>query len=489
MSSGNTEKQRYMAEKEAYLRACYQAMAPSYSGCLDRYAYYYDRKIRLLRHLVPHPGSVLEVGCGLGQNLAGLNPDYGLGIDLCPEMVEEARKRFSAEKFSHLEFRTLSALECGSLGKTFDTILLVNSITEIPDLAQCLREIRKLCTPHTRVVQVCYNYLLAPLVKLGGRTGVAPQHPVQNWLSRHDIRNVFELSGFELVTDGFDMVMPFGIPYVSGGLNRYLPLIPLLRPMCMLYYSVARPINLAHHAGDYSVSVCVPCKNEAENIPGLVERIPEMGKHTEIIFVDDQSTDATATVLEQEKAAHPEKDIKIVKGPGINKGAACRAGFVEAQGDMLMILDADMSVMPEDLPQFAEFLAMGKGEFINGSRLVYPMEQRAMRLANMVGNKVFAMLFSFVLSQRLKDTLCGTKAIWRREYPKILAAREHFGAIDHWGDYDWIFGAARNHLKIVEVPVHYRERLHGETKMTKRLKNAGIMLQMVFAAFRKLKLV
>jgi len=489
VNSGNSEKQRYMAEKEAHVRECYQAMAPAYSACLDRYAYYYDRKIRLLRHLVPHPGKVLEIGCGLGQNLAGLIPDYGLGIDLCPEVAEEARKRFPADKFPQLEFRAVSASECGSLGTTFDTILLVNSITEIPDLAQCFREIRKLCTPHTRVVQVCYNYLLAPVVKSAGRMGLAPRHPVQNWLSRHDIQNIFALSGFEQVADGFDVILPFKVPYLSDVLNRYLPLIPLLRPLCMLYYSVARPLNLQESAPGYSVSVCVPCKNEAENIPGLVERIPVMGKHTEIIFVDDQSTDATSAVLEQEKAVHPEKDIKIVQGPGINKGAACRAGFAEAKGDILMILDADMSVMPEDLPQFAEFLATGKGEFINGSRLVYPMEHRAMRLPNIVGNKLFAMLFSYVLSQRLKDTLCGTKAIWRRDYPKILAAREHFGAIDHWGDYDWIFGAARNHLKIIEVPVHYRERLHGETKMTKRLKNALIMLQMVFAAFRKLKLV
>ena len=485
----NSEKDRYLVENEARVCAYYRGAASDYGKWLDRRKYYFNRKVQLLRHLAPQPGRVLEIGCGLGQNLAGMNPEYGLGIDICPEMVQEARKLHPPDAYPNLEFRVMSALDCGSLNAQFDTILLINSISEVPDLLKLFGEIRKVSTAHTRVIQFSYNYLLMPLVKLAGLLGLAPQHPVQNWLTRSDFQNIFALGGLDLVRDGFAMIIPMGIPVVSHVVNRYAPLLPFLKPLCMMYYSVLRPRTADVKHEDHSVSVCVPCKNEEGNIAGLAERIPEMGRGTEIIFVDDQSSDGTAEEIEKAIRTHPDKRIKAVKGPGQNKGAACRAGFAHAENDVLMILDADMTVMPEALPEFYEALASGKGEFINGSRLVYPLEDRAMRFANVLGNKAFAMLFSFVVSQRLKDTLCGTKVIWRRDYEKIMEARKHFGEVDKWGDYDWIFGAARHNLKIIELPVHYRERVAGETKMTKRLSNAWTMLKMCGVAFRKVKLV
>jgi glycosyltransferase involved in cell wall biosynthesis len=213
-----------------------------------------------------------------------------------------------------------------------------------------------------------------------------------------------------------------------------------------------------------------------------------MGGGTELIFVDDKSTDKTAEKIKKQIEKKPEKNIKIVEGPGIGKGAACRAGFAAASNDIFMILDADMTVMPEALPEFFELIVQGKGEFINGSRLLYPMEDEAMRIANIIGNKLFAMLFTFILEQPIKDTLCGTKVILNRDYQKILEARDYFSSTDKWGDYDWIFGAARHNLKILELPVHYVSRKAGQTKMTGRLRNAWIMLKMCRVAFLKLKL-
>jgi glycosyltransferase involved in cell wall biosynthesis len=256
-----------------------------------------------------------------------------------------------------------------------------------------------------------------------------------------------------------------------------------------LYYSVYRARLDLGPIEDLSVSVCVPCKNEEENIDDIVKRVPDMGKCTEIIFVDDKSTDRTAEKVQEHIEANPDRTIKLVEGPGEGKGAACRSGFSVAENDILMILDADMTTMPEELPDFFEAIATGKGEFINGSRLVYPMEKAAMRYLNIVGNRAFALLFSYLLSQRIKDTLCGTKVIWRSDYPKILESREYFGCSDTWGDYDWIFGAARHNLKIVELAVHYRERIAGETKMTKRFSNGWIMLKMCRIAFWRMKVL
>ncbi len=483
------KREEYLDSIEAQVGGAYDRLAPAYRRSLARYRYYYARKAKILRHLFPDPGDVLEIGCGLGQNLAALKPRYGLGIDCSAQVVEQARGLYPQDTHPNLDFRCMSALEVHTLNRTFDTILLVNVVTEIPDILALFKSIRALCTPDTRVMMLVHNYVLGPAIRLGSLAGLWPGFPRQNWLTKFDLANLADLAGFEKVREGYDVLVPAGPAPVSDRINRYAPLVPGVKYLCGLYYTVLRPETTRGTPGDVSVSVCVPCKDEEHNIAGLADRIPEMGRGTEILFVDDRSTDRTAQRIREAIAAHPERNMRLIDGPGRGKGAACRAGFAEAQNDILVILDADMAVMPEDLPAFVEVLVSGKGEFVNGSRLVYSTEAGAMNFANIIGNKLFAMLFSFLLSQRLKDTLCGTKAIWRKDYPKILEAHAHFGKVDRWGDYDWIFGAARHNLQIVELPVHYHPRTAGQTKMTRRFGNALIMLRMCGVALRKVKLV
>jgi glycosyltransferase involved in cell wall biosynthesis len=264
--------------------------------------------------------------------------------------------------------------------------------------------------------------------------------------------------------------------------------MPFFRRFGVTYYIVARPLISFDNPDNMTASIVVPCKNEEGNIEAIVDRIPEIGGGTEIIFVDDKSTDSTSKKIFEQIQKHPKKTIKMIEGLGTGKGAACRAGFAVAEHDVFMILDADMTVMPEVLPEFFEIITSGKGEFINGSRLLYPMEEQAMRIANVFGNKMFAMLFTFLLEQPIKDTLCGTKVILKRDYHKIIEARSYFDNIDLWGDFDWIFGASLHNLKIIELPIHYVSRKQGQTKMTGRLRNALIMLRMCWVAFLKLKL-
>jgi len=479
----------YIQEIENKVRSHYDKTASGYAKWMGQYNYYYQRKIKILRHLIPKAGKVLEVGCGCGQNLAGLEPEFGHGIDVSGGMIDEARKKYPESDFPNLKFTRMSAFDIGKLDEKFDTILFANSLSEIPDTVNFLNQLRTLCLPHTRIVLLSFNYILEHLVTLSGKLGLAPDHPPQNWLTRHDFQNILHLSGYEFVRDGFDILIPLKIPFVSDLVNRFGPIMPGIRYLSVLYYCVFRPLMDPLDINDISVTVVVPCKNEEENIAEVVRRTPDIGKGTEIIFVDDMSTDNTAQEIENQIRENPTRKIKMAKGPGTGKGAACRAGFHIAENDILMILDADMTVMPEALPEFAEALVSGRGEFINGSRLVYPLERQAMRFANILGNKGFALLFSFLLSQRIKDTLCGTKVIWRSDYNKILESRDLFGGVDMWGDYDWIFGAARHNLRIIELPIHYRERVAGETKMTKRFRNGVIMLRMCNIAFWKLKVI
>ena len=239
---------------------------------------------------------------------------------------------------------------------------------------------------------------------------------------------------------------------------------------------------------NYSTSIIIPARNEEGNIKQAFERIQRIGKSTEIIFVEGNSSDNTAEEIDRQIKAHPhQKAIHLVQS-GKGKGDAVRLGFSKAKGDILMILDADLTMAPEDLPRFYEALSDGAGDFINGVRLVYPMEKQAMRFLNLLGNKAFTLIFSFLIGQPIKDTLCGTKVLWRRDYQKIADNRQYFGDFDPFGDYDLIFGATKLNLKIVDMPIRYRERTYGTTNI-QRWKHGWLLLKMVLFAARRLKFI
>lgn len=242
------------------------------------------------------------------------------------------------------------------------------------------------------------------------------------------------------------------------------------------------------HGTAPSVSVIVPARNEVGNIRPLFERLPRMGSRTELVLVEGGSTDGTPEEIERCRAAFPDLPCLHLKQAGKGKGDAMRLGFARATGDILMILDSDLTVTPEDLPRFYEVLAEGRGRFVNGVRLVYPMEGEAMRFLNFLANKFFSLAFSWLLSQPIKDTLCGTKALWRWDERAIAAGRAYFGDFDPFGDFDLLFGAAKRNLKIVEIPIRYRDRSYGTTKID-RWTHGWLLLQMVVFAARRLKFV
>ena len=477
--------EQFIADGREEVVAFYERLGDRQLAWNQRFRYFRTRLGSLLRHFIPRRARVLDIGCGTGDFLAELQPSEGAGIDCSPKMVELARARHP-----HLTFATGfgEKLDETSIPPgPYDYVTLVNTIGEMVDIRAVLRQIHRYCSSQTRVIIVQYNYLWEPICRLAARLGLKLDNPTPNWLSPRDLEGLLHLSGYEAVRHGSTMPLPIRVPGLNWLVNSLLGRLYGFRSLGFLSYVVARPIVPCGSSRRYGCSVVVPCKNEEDNIAGLVERIPEMGAGTEIIFVDDKSTDATAERVRQAIAEQPNRNIRLIEGPGQGKGAACRAGFAAATGNVFMILDADMTVMPEELPAFFDALTSGQGEFINGSRLVYPLADQAMRPLNILGNKFFASLFSLLLEQRIRDTLCGTKVVWRHDYEKILATRSYFNSCDVWGDYDWIFGAAKNNLKIVELPVHYRERTAGATKMTRRLRNAWIMLRMCGIALRKLR--
>ena len=440
--------------------------------------WYHQRLAEIFRFHVGSNRSVLELGCADGRLLAALQPARGVGVDFSQEMICRARERYPSLKFIRADVHDLS-----SLRETFDVIILSDLVNDLWDVQRVLEQVKHLCHPRTRLILNFYSRLWQLPLGFAQRGNLATRNLYQNWLTPDDLQALLRLAGFESVRTTQEVLMPLPL---GGFANRFLVRIWPFRELALSNFIVARPAP--ERAGEPKVSVVIAARNEAGNIKAIFERTPNMGHETEIIFVEGHSKDDTYTAIEREMAAHPSTESLLLKQPGIGKADAIRAGFDRATGDILMILDADLTVPPEDLPRFYEALVSGKGEFINGVRLVYPMEQEAMRTLNFIGNKFFSLAFSWLLGQPIKDTLCGTKVLWKRDYEQITANRSYFGDFDPFGDFDLIFGAAKLNLKIVDLPIRYRERTYGTTNIS-RWKHGLLLLRMVAFAARRIKFI
>lgn len=442
---------------------------------------YFHRSLqKLAQFLVPKDVSVIEFGCRQGELLASLINKQKVGVEASKKMISLAKKKYPKIKFVH------SPYEKFKINQKFDYILLFNTIHYLNDIQLFIRKLNKIAHQDTRIIVVYFSFFWKPFFDLAEKLGLRlPQPREPNWLAGEDISNLFTLESFEEVKRSKKFLVPYKIPLISDFINQYLAPLPLINNFCLVNYAVFKK---SRRPKKYSVSVIIPARNEEGNIPHTLEKIPKMGKQTEVIFIEDHSTDKTLQEIKKEIKNYQgilEASFHRNRGRG-NKTNTVRLGFNKAKGEILMILDADLTVAPKDLPKFYQALVSGKGELVIGSRLVYPMKKQAMRLLNYVGNKLFGLTFSFLLDQPVKDTLCGTKAIFKDNYQKIAKNRNYFGDFDPWGDFDLIFGAAKLNLKIVEIPIRYRERIYGQTSM-KPFQHGLLLLKMTLIAAKKIK--
>lgn len=486
----------------------------------------YQREItRLYRLIVPRNASVLMVGARAGDLLSALEPSRGVGVDIDPGAIDEARRRHASLRFETIEsYERLgelatrltdesgagpgseAAARSAAIGSAtagaapafdldadpnrpsrFDFILLPDVLVDLWDVQAVFASLRSFCHRDTRLVLNSYSRLWQLPLAAARRLGLARPRLGRSWLDPHDVRNLLALEGFECFRSFSEILLPLPIPLVQPIMNRGLAKLWPLRHLCLTNFFIARPAP-APMTRPMRVSVVVPARNEAGNIRRICEEIPELGAGTEIIFVEGNSTDDTWATLERTIPDFHHRSIKLLKQPGKGKGDAVRCGFAAATGDLLMILDADLTVPAADLRRFHDAIASGRGEFINGVRLVYPMQDEAMRFLNLVANKFFALSFSWVLGQPIKDTLCGTKVLTRRNYERIAANRAFFGEFDPFGDFDLIFGAAKLNLRIVDLPIRYQSRLYGTTNIS-RWRHGMLLLRMLLLATRRLKFI
>ena len=447
-----------------------RAGARSYRALL---AHYYNL-------LIPADASVLEIGCGSGELLSRLNATKKTGLDLSATQIAAARLRVPGAEFF------VQAGEEIDLGdRRFDIIIVSDTLNLSADVQHLLERLHAVSHPGTRLLINFQNSLWRPLLSLAHLAGLKADQPQNSWLASSDVLNLLQLAGWSSVCRQGRILLPFSALGLGTLVNRWLA--PLLQWFCLTIFIVARPERTTAPRA-LTVSVVIPARNEAGNIAAAVSRTADMGAGTELIFVEGHSRDDTWAQIQKVAAANPHRKIKILQQTGKGKGDAVRAGFAVATGDILMILDADLTMPPEDLPKFYDVLASGRAEFANGVRLVYPMDEKAMQFLNLCANKSFGLIFTWLLGQPVKDTLCGTKVLSRAHYDCIAANRTYFGDFDPFGDFDLLFGAAKLNLKIADVPIRYRERTYGTTNI-QRWKHGVLLLRMVLFAARKVKFV
>ncbi|MEY4687620.1 MAG: Undecaprenyl-phosphate 4-deoxy-4-formamido-L-arabinose transferase [Verrucomicrobiota bacterium] len=447
--------------------------ARAYRRCL---AHYYNL-------IIPADARVLEIGCGEGDLLALLDAREVCGVDLSEARIAIARQRLPRGIFL---VQAGEHLEPDQLGAPFDFIILSDTLNLAADVQALLERLHAVSHPRTRLVVNFQNSLWRPLLSAAELIGLKARQPENSWLASSDVLNLLQLAGWSPVTRDGRVLVPFSALGLGTLANRWIA--PLLQWFCLTVFITARRAGSRAASAALRVSVVIPARNEAGNIAAAVERVPPMGSEVELIFVEGHSRDDTWGEIQRVAAAHPERKIICLRQTGRGKGDAVRAGFAAATGDVLMILDADLTMPPEELPKFLDVIARDRADFANGVRLVYPMEQRAMQFLNLCANKAFGLIFSWLLGQTVKDTLCGTKVLRRADYERIAANRSYFGEFDPFGDFDLLFGAAKQSLRIADVPIRYRERTYGTTNI-QRWRHGWLLLRMMLFAARKLKFV
>ena len=460
-------------ERKEFVRDHFDVLAKDYDKWKKKNSYYYRSLKAFIKHIVQPNSSVLEIGCATGDILASTNPSRGVGIDISSEMIKLASEKHPQQEFVNTSIENFQNQE------KFDYIIMVDVIDHVYDVMDVFKAVYQHCHPTTRIVLTTASPWWDPVFMIMEKFKAKMPEGPHNFVEIKNIANILELLDFKVNYFGYMLLFPKYIPILSYLANTVGVRTWGVRRLSPIQYMLIQPLMRNEINLGLGCSVIIPCYNEENNIEEAIRRIPSMGKYTEIIVVNDGSQDRTADCVRELQKKY--SNLKLIDNPSNKgKGYAIQQGFAAATQEILMTLDADLSVPPEELPRFFDPLNKAQGQFVNGTRMVYPMiEPQRMRTVGLLGNKILGQIMTFIIRQDLSDTLCGTKAFYKRDLKYMNMG------VDKWGDFDLLFGAAKLGNTILEVPVHYKSRKTGEPRM-KLFRHGFYILKACFRGIREL---
>jgi len=451
---------------------------------------FHKEDMNFLKEIIPEGSNILELGCGNGHLLASLKPKYGLGIDFSKRLISEAKKNHPKISFLEEDIENISSKDI--VKRKFDFVIICDTIGFLEDVEETLQKLHTFFDENTRLIVSYYSPLWMPLLNIAEIFRLKMSSINSTLLTPSDISNFLQGAQFETVRVERKVLIPFNLFGLERIINRFFAPLPLISNICLRHYNISRSLKSLNYTKKKSASIIIPCKNEQGNIIAAIQRLPKFTDKMEVIFVEGNSSDGTWKeingLIKKNNIKKSGFSIKAFKQPGKGKADAVFYAFEKASNDILFILDGDLTVAPESLKKFWNKIASGEAEYINGSRLVYPMDDNAMRFLNYIANKIFSILFSWLLGQRFTDTLCGTKVISKKNYERLKVKNEDLGNFDPFGDFFIIFGASRLCLKITEVPIRYKARIYGVTQIS-RFTHGFLLVRMVIFAFLRLKAI
>lgn len=434
-------------------RAYFDTIGREYPVWRNKMDYYIRYTKEFLTRVIPENKKVLMVGCLGPEILAALKPSVGVGVDISPELIHTAKTENTDPRISYF----CALPEELKLNEKFDYVIVLSIVDYSQDVMVLIESLKRFVHDDSRICLSMLNPLWHTVTRFASKLKIRIPDFERNLVASKSLSTVLELKRFKVTEICRRVLVPKRIPILAWFFNQYLSRLPILNSLCFIQYVLAKP-DFSTKTKPLSCSVIVPCFNEEGNIEECIARVPKMGKFTEIVAVNDGSRDGTLEILE--RIAEKNHNVTVVTYPkNRGKGKAVEEGMRRAKGDVLMILDADMTVPPEELVDFFEAIESGSADFASGTRFLYPMEEQAMRFANFVGNILFSKLVQIIVGSECSDTLCGTKVMRKSDFQDFRFEDSR------WGDFDLIFHAARLKLKCVQIPVHYRSRVAGESKM------------------------
>jgi len=442
--------------------AYFDRLGKDYPRYERRMRFYVRHTCQFLQQVIPPDQKVLLIGCLSHEILEALQPSVGVGLDASEEIVRAASVRNGSSRIRYVA----GVPESADLAEKFDYVILLNVVDYSSDVFYLFESLNRFLHPHSRVIVTMLNPLWHTAAKLASKLKIRIPDSPRNLVAGRVISTALEVKSFRIGGIYRRQLLPRYIPLVSRFVNQYLGRLPPFDRLGFSQYLIARPALRPSTGRPPTCSVIIPCYNEQGNIAECIARVPSMGGETEIVVVNDGSRDETRNIV-RAIAQRQSNVVFIDYEKNRGKGYAVLTGIKQAKGDVVMILDADMTVPPEELIEFYQAIETQTADFVSGTRFLYPMEKEAMRWANYLGNIVFSKLIEVIVGSQCSDTLCGTKAFFRKDFVNLEL--KDFS----WGDFDLIFHGARRKLKSIEIPVHYKNRVRGTSKM--RPFKAGVV--------------